>query len=43
MSDIGISLNCVSKNKHVPDIERLNLTVNQCVQSIQAAMTFMQI
>ena len=27
MTDIGIYLNCVSKNKHVPEIENLNRTI----------------
>ena len=43
MADLFISLNCVSKKEHVPEIEQFNQTVKERVRSAWAYMPFKQI
>ena len=40
MSDIGIYLNCASKNEHVPNIEWFNWAIKKRVWYTQADITF---
>ena len=43
MTALGINLNCVSKKKHVPTIERFIRTVKERVRSVRATMPFNRI
>ena len=43
MTALGINLNCVSKKKHVPTIERFIRTVKERVRSARATMPFNRI
>ena len=43
MADLGISLNCTFKKKHVPKIEQFNRNVKEHFQYARSAIPFKQI